>query len=533
MRRLASAALALSLLGIFWSGYARVKPTNFSGHDEWLVLWLDAKGVLGFPYANRPLALFWSSPLGALLDPSRVLTGYWMANGLYLSLVGLVVLGIGRRMLPSAPLLVYLAAVVAAVWAPTDSSRLDTVAMTGPYSGNALAVFVAGLVFVESWRRSSLPLLASALCLAVVAVRANEATLPLLAGVPLALLALERRSARATLLWAGAWSLVMAAAVLVAIRPVIWPAEGSYQASALGFDPHPLRVAERMLQLYAYHLGPLFSPLAIRASAASVVLALAAFVVGFGVLAGTHRGRATPRQLVGTVIAGAVASSLAYLPYALTPSVRMPLRTQMLSTPGVGFLVAGIACALAQALPTRSRAVAVALVGGWVVAGGTGRVVAMQREWDAATAWPVQSATMRDLVRLAPDLRPNTFILLFDDTGRWPATFTFRHAVDYVYGGRAIGAVWGAHPFLYPFAFTKEGLVSDPWPAIRKPWGVKPSLHAYHEIVAARLGSSGVEILPRWPEEVLPPLPPGAAYDPEARIVPGGAALRGAILAAR
>jgi hypothetical protein len=322
----------------------------------------------------------------------------------------------------------------------------------------------------------------------------------------------------------------MAAAVFIAARPVLWPTEGSYQGSALGLDPHPLRVAQKVLQLYAYHLGPLFSPVSIRACAVSVVSALASFVIGFGVLARSNRGRATPRQLVGTVIGGAAASFLAYLPYALSPTVRIPLRTQMLSTPGIGFLVAGVAWALAAALPARARAVAVALVGAWVAAAGTGRVVAMQRDWDDTTAWPAQSATMRDLVHIAPDLRPNTFILLFDETGTWGATFTFRHAVDYIYGGRAIGAVWGAHPFLYPFVFTKDGLVSDPWPAIRKPWGVRPTLHAYDEIVAARLGPSGVEILPRWPGGVLPSLPPGVAYDPEARIMRGGSAARGAIV---
>src|SRR5262245_848862 len=138
MRRLGTAVAALSLLGIFWAGYAGVRSTNLDGFDEWLILWMDAKGILGFPYANRPLALLWSHPVAAL-DPSRVLAGYWVANGLYLSLVGPVVLGIGRRVLPRAPLLVYVAALVAVVWAPTDSSRLDTVAMTGTYSGNALA----------------------------------------------------------------------------------------------------------------------------------------------------------------------------------------------------------------------------------------------------------------------------------------------------------------------------------------------------------------------------------------------------------
>ena len=168
------------------------------------------------------------------------------------------------------------------------------------------------------------------------------------------------------------------------------------------------------------------------------------------------------------------------------------------------------------------RVAALAVLAGWIVALGTGRTLAMQREWDRMSAWPAQSAALRGLTRLLPDVRPNTFVLLFDETGTWPATFSFRHAVDYVYDGRATGAVWGRHPFLYPFAFTSEELVSEPWPIIRRSWGVKPTFHRHDELVLARLSRSGLEILDQWPDDVLPALPAGAVYDPGARVVRGG-----------
>ena len=226
------------------------------------------------------------------------------------------------------------------------------------------------------------------------------------------------------------------------------------------------------------------------------------------------------------MLGGLCGAALTYLPYALTPAVTVPLRTQLASAPGIGLFLAAVALALVRPLPAAGRIAALAILAGWVVAGGTGRTLLLQREWDRAGLWPAQSGTLRELVRLAPDLVPNTFVLLFDETDTWKATFTFRHAVDYVYDGRAIGAVWGAHPFLYPFAFTPVGLVSEPWPVIHGPWGVRATLHGYHEIVLARLSPSGFEILETWPDGALPALPAGAAYDPEARVVRGGAVPR-------
>jgi hypothetical protein len=519
-----------SAVGVFWAAYAWVKTTNFGSYDEWLVIWLDARGVTSIPYANRPLVYFWSQPARLLGNSLR---GYWFLHGLYLSLVGPVVFGLGRRLLPSAPTVAFLAAVFTVAWAPLDSSRLDAVALLG-YSGNVLSTYLAILLYYESARRSSVALLVAAWLLGLVSARAGEVVLPILGMAPLGLLALDRTPSRWKV-WVGAWVAMVVAAGAFTAQAVLFPSAGSYQASALGFDPNPLHVGERLARFLGFHLLPLGQTFPTEGARAAMLVALGAFAVGFLPLVRTGPPPTLgARRLGWVVLGGLLAAILTYLPYALTPALTSPLRTQMTSAAGIGFLVAGLAHAAASPLPARWRPAALLLLGGWVVAAGTGRTLLMQREWDEVTRWPPQSGSLRELVRLAPDLRPNTFVLLFDETGTWPATFTFRHALDYLYDARAIGAVGGAHPFLYPFTFTAEGLVAEPWPIIRRPWGVKPTLHAWNEIVVARLSASGVEILPRWPDGVLPPLPAGAVYDPEARIVRGRAAPKAqAILAER
>jgi hypothetical protein len=518
-----SLAVASSLLGVFWAAYSRVAATNFSGHDEWLVMWLDAKGFLSFPYANRPLQLFWSQPVGMFFR-GNPLTGYWLLNGLYLSCAALAVLGIGRRLLPACPLVGFLAAAFSVAWAPLDYSRFDAVAMTGGYSGSTLATFVSLLVFVESWRRASPALLGAAAILAFVAARAAEAPIPLLGALPFSVMLLDRRPRRQLLVWAGAWGTLIAALAVLAIGPVFFSSEGSYQASALGFDPHPLRVVGRLLRFFSFHLGPALGPFPAGVAPFPVLIALALFAGGYSLVAkrGGDEARWGTRPLLGALLGGALAAAVAYFPYSLSPALTTPLRTQMLSGPGIGFLLAAFLALLVRALPRASRVAALAALAGWIVALGTGRTLAMQREWDRMSAWPAQSTALRVLTRLLPDVRPNTFVLLVDETGTWPATFTFRHAVDYVYDGRATGAVWGRHPFLYPFAFTNEGVVSEPWPIIRRSWKVKPTFHRHDELVVARLSPSGLEILDQWPDSVLPALPAGAVYDPEPRIVRGG-----------
>ena len=174
-------------------------------------------------------------------------------------------------------------------------------------------------------------------------------------------------------------------------------------------------------------------------------------------------------------------------------------------------------------LPGSWRKPALALMGVWVVAVGTGRTVAMQREWDEwRSTFPRQRQALVELTRLVPDTKPNTLVVLIDDASGWPATFTFRHAVDYLYEGRAVGYVWKAIDFLYPAWFLPPGVHYEPWPVIQRPWRVRPTLHRYDEVVVAHVGGDGaLRILREWPAGVLPPLPAGARYEPEERILRG------------
>ena len=59
-----------------------MSPTNFGGADEWLLLDLSSRGILGIPYANRPLVLLWQA-LPARLLPGD-LRGFWLFTTLYL-----------------------------------------------------------------------------------------------------------------------------------------------------------------------------------------------------------------------------------------------------------------------------------------------------------------------------------------------------------------------------------------------------------------------------------------------------------------
>ncbi|MEE8384876.1 MAG: hypothetical protein V3S01_03050 [Dehalococcoidia bacterium] len=61
----------LGLAAVFWAQFAWVQSTNFWGSDEWLHLSLTSRGIIDFPYANRPLMLLWSLP-AALLVPNSL-----------------------------------------------------------------------------------------------------------------------------------------------------------------------------------------------------------------------------------------------------------------------------------------------------------------------------------------------------------------------------------------------------------------------------------------------------------------------------
>ena len=65
--RRSALCIALTIGAVALVQQAWVSPTNFGGADEWLLLDLASRGVLGVPYANRPLVLLWQAPPAHLL----------------------------------------------------------------------------------------------------------------------------------------------------------------------------------------------------------------------------------------------------------------------------------------------------------------------------------------------------------------------------------------------------------------------------------------------------------------------------------
>jgi hypothetical protein len=525
-RGAATTLVALAgLLAVFWSQFAWVRPTNFGGTDEWLYISLASHRVLDIPYANRPFVLLWTLP-AALVWPHD-LRSFFLVHTTYLSLSGCLLFLLLRRLAPSRPLLGFLAAAIALTWAPLDFLRLDTVLLTG-YSGFTFATLLTLVLFVESWVRDKPALLALAGLLGLVTARGFEGVLPLLMAAPLLLHWVGAGRSRRLLAWVAAWEALMLLIVALVLVPFLRPqGPGSYQASALKLDLDPLRIAARLLRQYGYHLLPLVEgppgELAVRA----VPLSVLTFLGAFGLVAVRSDGAAEDAQgrrpLAVLAGLGLLLAGLGYAAFVVSPSILKAARTQFLSAPGVGLFLASLAFLVASTLPAAWRKTVLALMGAWVIAVGTGRTVAMQREWDEErSAFPRQHRALVELTRQVPDTKPHTLIVLIDDSGAWPATFTFRHAVDYLYEGRAVGYVWKAIDFLYPAYFVPLGVYYDPWPVIRRSWGVGPTLHRYDELVVAYADPDGaLRVLARWPAEVLPALPSGSRYDPQARIVLG------------
>ena len=116
--------------------FTGVRPTNFAGADEWIVLSLASRGLISFPYAARPLALLWSLPGELVLRHD--LMGHLLTQVLYLAIGGALVAWLAVRRLRLSPSAALLAGVVAAAWSPLDRMRLDPV-VTTRYTATAAA----------------------------------------------------------------------------------------------------------------------------------------------------------------------------------------------------------------------------------------------------------------------------------------------------------------------------------------------------------------------------------------------------------
>jgi len=518
----ASLVIALAIGAVAFAQQAWVSPANFGGADEWLYLDLSSRGILGIPYANRPLVLLWHAAPARLLPGD--LRGFWLFASLYFAVTGALTAWLALRLSPGARGLALLAGVATVAWAPLDDLRLDTVLICG-YAGFTLAAVAALVLFVEAWHRRRFALLASGMALALVATLGVESVLPVLALAPVLTGDGWRHDPRRFGQWTLAWTAVQAAGAGLTLGPLLlgWP---SYQTGALGLDPSPVRVGGRVLQLVGMQVGPLLtSPLRELAVPAVplAVLVLLAGALGLRLTGGSSPGRDPGREPIGFVLAaGALLTVAAHATLALTPVIRTPARTQILSAPGFGLVLAAVIAAVGRLARPRWRPAVAAVLGAWVVAVGTGRVVALQAEWDASrSVYPAQAATLAALTRAAPALEPGSLVLLQDDSGAWPMTFTFRHALRYLYGDGVVGVVHGAADFLYPWRVTGQGIVVDPWPVIRHAWQVAPTRHPWETILVVHRGADGrLAVRPGWPAGVLPPLPAGARYAPVDRIRP-------------
>jgi hypothetical protein len=305
---------------------------------------------------------------------------------------------------------------------------------------------------------------------------------------------------------------------------VLWRPDASYQL-ALGFDARPGAVLGRLAGQFGFDILPL-GEVPAGLGGVGVLAAVSVFALGYGLMAAAAPEAAPPAgrgRLARLAALGALLATLGYLPFCLMASIQSATRTQFLSRPGIALLLAAAATLLGSWLSARWRRAGVGLLGAWVVALGTGNTIAMQGLWTQMSYYPAQTGLLRQLTARVPDVRPHTLVVLLDEGRAFPAVFTFRHAVGYLYVQRAAGVVWGASDYLYSFAFDPEGVRLEPWPAIRKPWRDEPTRYGYGEVIVARSGADRrLALVREWPAS-LPPLPPSARYDPEGRIVRGGA----------
>lgn len=507
MRR--TVGLLLALQAVFWAAYLGVKSTNFGGVDEWPVIDLASKGIVSFPYANRMLSLLWVLPAHWIAPAS--LDGFRLLSGAYVSLTGILVFWLCRRLAPGHAALSFLAGAFAMLWAPADLMRLSTVQGT-VHLGFAFGSILAITLLVESWCRRWRLLLVLAAGVALATILSYEAVLPLLGMAPL-LLPWRRRECR---IWVAVWTLSVLSGAALALVPGGGHSH-EYQAY-LGADLRPAWVVVRLASQYWFHLAPLVSGFpapAFTAVIPALVLVPAALMAG-----SDPEEPAIPRRLLAIGVLGA---GLAYAPYVLTAGVMGATRTQILSAPWIAILLASFLAMLTRR-PGRVRRPAMALFGAWIVFLGASHTARIQDVWDRVGKFPAQRSSLLQLLAEAPDVKPHTLILLVGETQVvWPLTFGFRHAVTFLYEDRAAGTVAGADDRPYPISFGPAGITVAPWPAIREPWRQPLTLYRYDEvIVAAVRPDNRIDILLDWPGSPVPGLPASATYEPLSRIVRGG-----------
>jgi hypothetical protein len=514
-------ALAALLL-VFYSGFSVVRSTNFGGLDEWLIVSLTSQGIVDVPYANRPLNCAPALP-GALGLPGT-LAGFLVVHEAYLLLTGLVLFMAVRRLAPECGRLAVLVAAAALVWAPLDRCRLNAVNCL-PYSGAALAALVALLLLLEWAAGGRAWTVVAGFAAAFVAVRTHEGTLGLLclggAGLLVALGSQRRRPLWSTFV---IWESAMAGLAALVVVPLL--GSRSYQVWGLRLDVSAPGVLARLVQQLGWELGPLLTPDIRGLEHPRVGFAMIAVAVAVLAIGGTAT---LPRRRTFALAAtGLLVGVSGWLPMLFSAAIVTPSRMQGFAAPGFGLALGALATLAASLVPRTAQRLVVLALGCWIVGVGTARTLALQREWDVESLYPAQSRLLGELTALAPDFNPGTLIVLLNGETVFPATFTFRHAVSYVYDGRAEGLVIGGFDFLYPARFLPDSIESSPWPVIRRAWRSPNRRYPYESVVVVREVRGQLALVEHWPAE-LPQAPGAADYRPLERIRDPGPAGRAVV----
>lgn len=508
-----TALVLLAIYAVFWLQFASVRPENFGGIDEWMILSLARRGAVDVPYANRPLGLLFNLPT-ALAPASALLQASLLLHGHYLAFAGMLTGLLLLLLQPGRPGWALLAGTFAATWGPSDLLRLDSI-YSSAYSGVTAATALVLVLLAAGARRSILVVVAAGL--AFVITRIHEAPLAVLALAPLLLAALGRRlSARALAIY---WS-VLALGALLALLPLLLGRPSAwYQAEVMRVYLEPAGLASRLLTQFSFHLTPLVHTppgalLGPRAVGSALVMVLA-------LLALTSRSDAAPnrRSLALAMAVGIAGAAASYSGFILATRLVDARRTEFLATPWIGLLLAAGIVLVAGLAPSRLRLPVLGVCGGYVAAAGAVHTDRLQRDWDLVSAYPRQAGALKQMVLAAPGLRPGTLVILVDGAQAFLGSFVLHHGLDLVYGPQVGGCVAAPRSeIFYACVQTPQGIRHEPWPVLRRAWGARARHYGFDEIVVFRSEPSGrLSLLEAWPPE-LPPLPAGASYAPLLRV---------------
>ncbi len=508
-------SVLFGVYAVFWAQFWPVRSINFGGIDEWMILSLATRGVVDIPYANRPLGLLFSLPVA--LFPAQLLNASLLLHAHYLVAAGLLTSLLVLHLLPGRPELAFLAGVFAACWAPSDLMRLDPV-YSAAYSGATAGVALVILLLARAGH--SIGGVAIAAGLAFVITRVHEAPLPVLLLAPLLLWGLGRRLPRGSVV---AYSCATGLAALVAALPLLQGrAPAWYQSQVLGLYLDPVGLAGRLALQFRLHLEPLVT-LHLGVPQPTTILAMGLLVAGLVVLRSDADPSASPpdrRRLAAFVAAGLLGTAAAYSSFILAAKLPGSLRTEFIAAPWLGLALAAAIVLLAELAPRAGRLAVLAGLGALVAGVGASRTAALQATWDAIGRYPRQAAALSQITARAPGLAPGTLVVVVGADDIWIGSYALHHGLQLVYGRHVAGCMLNPRePLFYECQLGPDGLRLVPWRVLQQAWHEPARLYRFQDIVVLRVASAHrIMLLDSWPGE-LGAIPPGARYEPAARLV--------------